>query len=94
MEELIRALNILSMYMKEDYNRDFPTSCEHDVMYVCGVDLRKMDAGVVNELVELGFIPGSDDDTDYDWENLTQEEWEQRWPMISDCFYSYKYGSC
>lgn len=94
MEELIRALNILSKYMKDDYHRDFPTHCEHDVMYVCGVDLEKMDASVVSELVELGFIPGSDGDTDYYWENLTHKEWEIRRENLTDCFYSYKYGSC
>ena len=94
MEELIRALNILSKYMKDDYHRDFPTHCEHDVLYVCGVDLNKMDADAVRELVELGFNPGSDDDTDYYRENLTQEEWEIRRKNLTDCFYSYKYGSC
>ena len=94
MEELIRALNILSKYMKEDYNRDFPTSCEHDVLYVCGVDLERMDVDTVSKLIELGFIPGSDDDTDYYWDNFTQEEWKIRRKNLTDCFYSYKYGSC
>lgn len=94
MRELIRALTILSLYMKDDYHRDFPISCEHDVMYVCGVDLEKMDASVVRELVELGFNPGSDNDTDYYWDNFTQEDWEIRRGDLTDCFYSYKYGSC
>lgn len=94
MEELIKALTILSKYMKDDYHRDFPTSCEHDVLYVCNVDLEKMDASDVSELIELGFNPGSDDDTNYYWENLTQEEWEIRRKNLIDCFYSYKYGSC
>lgn len=94
MEELIRALNILSKYMRDDYHKEFPTHCEHDVLYVCGVDLKKMDADTVNRLIELGFTPRSNSDTVYYWENLTQEEWEQRWPTLSDCFYSYKYGSC
>lgn len=95
MEELIRALNILSKYMKEDYYRDFPTSCEHDVLYVCGVDLERMDVDIVQKLIDLGFIPGSNDDTDYYWRgNFTQEEWEIRRKNLTDCFYSYKYGSC
>lgn len=95
MEELIRALNILSKYMKDDCCRDFPTSCEHDVLYVCGVDFEQMDVDTVHKLIELGFIPGSNDDTDYYWRgNFTQEEWEQRWPFLTDCFHSYKYGSC
>jgi len=94
MKELIRALTILSLYMKDDYHRDFPTHCEHDVLYVCGVDLEKMDASIVRELVELGFNPGSDNDTDYYWDNFTQEDWEIRRKDLTDCFYSYKYGSC
>lgn len=93
MEELIRALNIFSKYMKNDYHREFPTSCEHDVLYVCGVDLERMDVDTVQKLIELGFIPGSND-ADYDWDNLTQEEWEIRRENLTDCFYSYKYGSC
>ena len=55
--------------------------------------LKNMDASVVSELIKLGFNPGSNEDTNYDWENLTQEEWENRWPFLTDCFYSYKYGS-
>jgi hypothetical protein len=94
MEELIKALTILSKYMESDYARNFPTSCEHDVLYVCGVDLKKMDASVVKELVELGFNPGSDYDTNYYWDNFTQEDWENRWPNLTTCFHSYKYGSC
>lgn len=94
MEELIRALNIFSKYLKDDYSREFPTSCQHDVLYVCGLDLKKMDASTVSRLIELGFYPGSTEDTNYYWDNLTQEEWEQRWPFLVDCFHSYKYGSC
>ena len=94
MEELIKALTILSKYMEKDYNRNFPTSCEHDVLYVCGVDLKKMDASIVKELVELGFNPGSDYDRNYDWDNFTQEDWENRWPNLTTCFHSHKYGSC
>lgn len=94
MEELIRALNILSKYMRDDYHREFPTHCEHDVLYVCGVKLGQMDAETVSKLITLGFTPGSTEDTNYYWDNLTQEEWEQRWPFLTDCFHSYKYGSC
>lgn len=94
MEELIRALTILSHYMRDDYHNDYPTHCEHDVLYVCGVKLNQMDVASVNRLIELGFTPGAPDDTNYYWDNLTQEEWEQRWPFLTDCFHSYKYGSC
>lgn len=92
MKDLIKALTILQKYMDE--NNQFPTSCEHDVLYVHGVHLHKMNADAVCELINLGFMPGSDDDTDYDWDNFTQEDWEDRWPFLADCFYSYKYGSC
>lgn len=94
MEKLIKALTILSKYMESDYARNFPTSCEHDVLYVCSVDLKKMDAGVVKELIDLGFNPGFDYDTHYNWDNFTQEDWENRWPNLTTCFHSYKYGSC
>ena len=94
MEKLIEALTILSSYMRDDYHKDFPTHCEHDVLYVCGVKLSQMDADTVRKLIELGFTPGSDDDTNYDWDNFTQEDWENRWPNLADCFHSYKYGSC
>lgn len=94
MEELIRALTILSHYMRDDYYKEFPTQCEHDVLYVCGIKLSQMDVASVNRLIELGFTPGSPYDTNYDWDNFTQEDWEQRWPFLTDCFHSYKYGSC
>lgn len=94
MEELIKALTILSKYMKDDYSRNRPMSCEHDVLYICGVNLNEMDASVVKELVDLGFNPGSDYDPNYDWDNFTQEDWENRWPNLTTCFYSYRYGSC
>lgn len=94
MEELIKALTILLSYMKEDYHRDFPTHCEHDVLYVCGVDLERMDVDTVQKLIDLGFNPGSDSDTDYYWDEFTQEEWEIRREDLTDCFHSYKYGSC
>lgn len=94
MDELIKALSILSQYLRDDYYKDFPTHCEHDVFYVCGVKLSQMDVDTVRKLIDLGFIPGSTNDTNYYWDNLTQEEWEQRWPLLTDCFHSYKYGSC
>lgn len=93
MEKLIKALSILSNYLK-DYNRNYPTSCEHDTLFVCGVDLERMNESTVKELIECGFIPGSDQDTCYDWSNFTQEDWEVRRLELTDCFYSYKYGSC
>ena len=93
MEKLIRALSILSDYISDD-NLKYPTSCEHDVLYVCSVDFKQMNVTTVKELIDCGFYPGSDYDERYDWDNFTQEEWEQRQPNLTNCFYSYKYGSC
>lgn len=92
MEELIKALTILKEYMKDGCKK-YPTMCLPDVMYVVGVDLKRLDADTVKELVECGFYPGSESDEDYDWDNFTQEDWENRWPFLSDCFYSSRYGS-
>ena len=33
MDDLIKALIILNKYL-EGYNKDYPTSCEHDALYV------------------------------------------------------------
>ncbi len=50
MKDLIEALTILSKY--ED--TDFPTHCEHDVLYVC-VDPQKVSAEDQRRLKELSF---------------------------------------
>ena len=62
MEDLIKALQILLPYY---YGGRWPTCCEHDIMYVCEVDVSKMDVSVVRELDKLGFMPGWGDE-DYD----------------------------
>lgn len=58
MEDLIKALTILNKYL-EGYKKDYPTSCEHDVLYV-QVDYTKISQEDLNELDELGFIPCED----------------------------------
>jgi hypothetical protein len=93
MEELIIALAVFQKYMKDDYHRNFPTHCDHGVMYVCGVDIERMDSNTAKELISYGFCPESYD-IEYDWEEFTQEEWEMRVPNLTGRFYSYKYGSC
>ena len=104
MEDLIKALQILLPYY---YGGRWPTCCEHDIMYVCEVDVSKMDVSVVHELSKLGFMPGLGDD-DYDtvkdtlgedfamsgdYENITDEQWNKIKDDISDGFFSYRFGS-
>jgi hypothetical protein len=55
MENLIRALTIISKYL-DGYNKDYPTSCEHDVLFV-HVDYNKITQDDLNELKILGFVP-------------------------------------
>lgn len=59
MNDLIKALTILSKYM--DKNNRWPTHCEHDTLYVCvKPDLVSQEDLALLE--ELDFIP--DDETD------------------------------
>lgn len=95
MEELIKALTILSGYIKSEYCTKYPTSCEHDVLYVNDVNLQEMDADTVKELIKCGFYPGSDNDyANLNWDNFTQEDWEIHRDKLTECFYSYRHGSC
>ena len=58
MDDLIKALTILNKYL-EGYNKDYPTSCEHDALYV-QVDYTKISQEDLDELQILGFIPCED----------------------------------
>ena len=58
MDDLIKALTILNKYL-EGYNKDYPTSCEHDALYV-QVDYTKISQEDLNELQILGFFPCED----------------------------------
>ena len=58
MENLIKALIIISKYL-EGYYKDYPTSCEHDVLYV-HVNYEKISQEDLVELDKLGFIPNDD----------------------------------
>lgn len=55
MEDLIKALTIISKYL-EGYNKERPISCEHDVMFV-QVDYTKISQDDLIELETLGFRP-------------------------------------
>ena len=106
MEDLIKALNIIWPYL-EDYNNKWPTSCEHDILYVCGVDMNKISLEEIHELDRLGFLPGSDEDADIciyndkgeyegsiDFENIKQNDWDKIKGNLTNCFRSYRFGSC
>lgn len=58
MEDLIKALTIISKYL-EGYNKERPISCEHDVMFV-QVDYKKISNDDLDELRVLGFRPCED----------------------------------
>jgi len=61
MEDLIKALQIFSKYVKEDEG-DSPTHCEHDIMYVCcGIEFEDVSAEDVKTLDKLGFFWGESD---------------------------------
>ncbi len=51
MEDLIKALQILLKYG----NPKYPTVCEHDILYIVGIDLKKINIEDINELENLGF---------------------------------------
>ena len=106
MEDLIKALQILLPYVDE-YGKQYPTTCEHDVLYVNCLDLTNMEASTVRELAKLGFMPGLGDD-DYDtvkdalgedfamsgdYENITDEQWALIKDDIYGAFFSYHFGS-
>lgn len=55
MDDLIKALTILNKYL-EGYKKEYPTSCEHDVLYV-HVDYKNISQEDLNELETLGFRP-------------------------------------
>ena len=56
MDDLIKALTIISKYLEEGYKKDRPISCEHDVMSV-QVDYTKISQEDLDELQILGFSP-------------------------------------
>lgn len=107
MKDLIEALTILLKYMIDPDNR-WPTACEHDMMFVWGVDIKKVTVEDVRKLSTLGFMPGFDYvDFEYvdktlghdfaiegTFENVTPEQWDMVKGNLSNCFHSQRYGSC
>lgn len=51
MEDLIKALQILLKYG----NPKYPTVCQHDILYIVGIDLKKISIEDITELENLGF---------------------------------------
>jgi len=51
MEDLIKALQIFLKYG----NPSAPTHCEHDIMYICGIDHNTVTDEDKAKLDELGF---------------------------------------
>jgi hypothetical protein len=58
MEQLIEALQIFLKYKNENY----PTHCEHDTLYIMGVEKDDVSPEDVNRLEELGFFWSEEDD--------------------------------
>lgn len=53
MKDLIEALTIFGKYIEPDDN--YPTHCEHDVMYVKGPPPEEMGTADASRLVQLSF---------------------------------------
>jgi hypothetical protein len=58
MEDLIEALQIFMKYG----NPKHPTHCEHDVMYICGIDSNDVSQGDIDRLDQLGFFIVDEED--------------------------------
>ena len=61
MEGLIKALQIFLKYG----NPAYPTTCEHDIMYICGIDPNDVSGEDKVKLEELGFDIDNDLDQFY-----------------------------
>jgi hypothetical protein len=79
MEDLIKALQILLKYG----NPKYPTHCEHDCLYIIGIEPEQISDEDKKALDELGFIVRIEGDID----ESDEEEIEE-----SEIF-SYRYGS-
>ena len=62
MEDLIKALNIFLKYL-DDGNECSPTHCEHDELWVVGVNQHDVSEEDHAELEELGFFWDEGDDS-------------------------------
>ena len=61
MDKLIEALQIFLKYG----NPLYPTHCEHDTLYICGIDPKVVSEEDKKRLAKLGFfVKGEEDDED------------------------------
>lgn len=60
MEDLIKALQIFSKYITDDYGKKYPTTCEHDMLFVNCVCPEQVSEEDKAELDKLGFVPYED----------------------------------
>ena len=58
MEDLIKALNILLKYG----NPAYPTHCEHDTLYICGIEPGDVSEEDKRALDKLGFFVSEEPD--------------------------------
>lgn len=58
MKDLIEALNIFLKYA----NPRNPTHCEHDILYICGIDPDVVSAEDKEKLKRLGFTVGQENE--------------------------------
>jgi hypothetical protein len=58
MKELIQALQIFLKYG----NPDSPTHCEHDTLWICGIEPDKVSEEDKTTLAELGFFVDQSDE--------------------------------
>jgi len=107
MKDLIAALIILNDVLNRPDSK-YPTACEHDMLYVCDVNFNLVTIDMIHTLYKLGFIPGSDEDADIlinyndageydgeiDFETIDQETWDSIKEELTNCFRSYRFGSC
>ena len=57
MDKLIKALQIFLKYK----NPEWPTHCEHDVLFICDIDYADVSDEDKKELEELGFFEDEND---------------------------------
>lgn len=56
MNDLIEALTIISKYITDKHLMQYPTSCEHDTLFV-HVQPAFVSTSDIRKLIELGFYP-------------------------------------
>ena len=62
MKDLIEALRILMKYIdpEDSYGMEYPTTCEHDELFVNCVKPEDVSEEDTRRLEELGFVPYED----------------------------------